>query len=213
MPSETPRSESDLGMCKTLFDRLAGSNGDYWRRALNRFNRKEDPFGLREADVWIKISVGDVGWEKQKLMAQRTAYEKKTNGGYEFTEWAVSLARPLIFPNKVEEVWFVKGKTDRLFGMVEGCHPFTQFTPQFLSRFNLELCHKTDAFFIRPNYDDQPVGEYAIVWSEVMRSEEGEQELFTLGHHPEKGKIVHVEEMHEGCSVVGGTYIFRMKRS
>jgi hypothetical protein len=212
MPSETRRSESDFGICKTLFERLAGSNGDYWRKALNRFNRKEDPFKLREADVWLKMPGGSIRWEKEKLMAPRTAEEKETGRGYEFTEWAVALARPLVLPETVEEAWFVKGKTDVLFGMVEMCHPYTQFTPEFLARFNLEPCQKTDVFFLRPNYSDQPEGEYATIWSEVMIDGEKNQ-LFTLGHHSELGKLVHVDETHEGCSEGGATYIFRMKRS
>jgi hypothetical protein len=203
----TPRSKSDFGVCKALFERLAGSNGDYWRKALVKFLRKEDPFKLDRSSVWREIAVAYTTWTKEELM-------RPPKKGYKFTEWAAVLAEPLVLPRRSEAVRFVKGGTDELFGIVGCVTPAVDFTPEFLARFNLEPCLETDVFFLRPNYLDQPVGEYATIWSKTMpgKGDRGpEQQLFTLGHHSEQGLLVHVHDMHAGCSEGGGTYIFRLK--
>ncbi len=67
------------GPLTDLLEKLSGDNGEQWFHGLNRFLRKENPWGVKEFHIWRTLTIGGVS--KDELTT-------RLGNGFFVSEWA-----------------------------------------------------------------------------------------------------------------------------
>lgn len=173
------------GLLSDLMEKLCGEEGQKWITAFKLFLRKENPWDIRNWEVWKTIKLG-TGLKTADDF--RKALKK---GGHEIGSWGNDiLGQPAFKASETAiDVDLVKVTVGEL-GFKEGATN-SQINER-AKELGLELCPNEVGLQLRLQYKDQPKGEWILVAMEPIVDSDDRLMLFL------------VERGDDGVSYLGG---------
>ncbi len=174
------------GLLAQLMDALCGEEGRKWLQALKLFLRKENPWDIRNWDIWKTIKIGTKGLKTADNF--RKALGKD---GHEIGTYANDiLGKPAFKVSETEtEVDLVNVSVGEL-GFKEGATNAQIF--ERAKELGLELCPNEVGPQLRLQYVDQPNGEWLLIAMEPIADSDSDLMLFV------------VERRDDGASYLSG---------
>ncbi len=163
------------GPLDQLNKNLTGNDGRKWLSALNKFLRKEDPWNIKNFDVWKTVKLGTWSLSKQGRLSKLKNAIKKA--GFKISAWTDDVLNNItlriiktevdLILVSVRELGFKDGA-----GYKEICHKALEF--------NLDLCPAEVGLQLRLQYPNQPKDECIRVAMEPIKCSDFDLRILKL---------------------------------